>query len=80
MAGDPCQPDVRQHGDNGLDDLLHRLRQCPPDPGFMQLVELGTQDVQRHPAVQAVLHMYDSTRHAGFAPPPSGMSGAGHWS
>eukprot|EP00873_Tetraselmis_striata_P018077 jgi/Tetstr1/438341/TSEL_026908.t1 len=82
ITGDPCQPDVRQHGDNGLDDLLHRLRQCPPDPGFMQLVELGTQDVQRHPAVQAVLHMYDSTRHAGFAPPPppSGMSGAGHWS
>lgn len=55
VTGDVEQTD-KNNANNGLMDLCNRLRasQCPG----LQLSELGSRDVQRHPIITSVLKMY----------------------
>jgi len=55
VTGDVEQTD-KNKGDNGLMDLCARLR-SNNFPG-LQLSELGSRDVQRHPIIASVLKMY----------------------
>jgi phosphate starvation-inducible PhoH-like protein len=55
VTGDVEQTD-KNKGDNGLMDLCARLR-ANNYPG-LQLSELGSRDVQRHPIISSVLKMY----------------------
>ena len=57
--------DVGQHdrctGDNGLKDILDRLRRVEYDTttGFFSIVEFDVGDVERHPLIRSVLKLYD---------------------
>jgi len=55
VTGDIEQTD-RKRADNGLIDLCERLKRS----GFagLELCELGSRDVQRHPIITNVLKMY----------------------
>jgi phosphate starvation-inducible PhoH-like protein len=55
VTGDPAQHD-RGFETNGLSDLIMRLERHPQDEiGFVNFTE---KDVERHPIIQKVLHIY----------------------
>ena len=60
ITGDPDQHD-RGFAVNGLSDFSRRLDNCIDDRthGDIQVVRFGYEDVERHPVIRRVLHLYN---------------------
>lgn len=54
VTGDPSQVDLPKNVRSGLADALRRFR----DVEGIGIVQLGAQDVVRHPVVRRILHCY----------------------
>jgi phosphate starvation-inducible PhoH-like protein len=60
LTGDLKQSD--RYEDNGLKDMLHKLRHYEGDKSNITLIEFDDGDIQRSPIVSKVLHIYDNKR------------------
>lgn len=59
ITGDPLQYD-RGFSTNGLSDLLFRLQNNDMTTDDIQTVEFDEEDVERHPIIPYILHLYNS--------------------
>ena len=48
----------RGYADNGLQNFLEKLKE--DDTSMMGLIEFGSKEIERHPAVSEVLRIYRS--------------------
>lgn len=60
LTGDLKQSD--RYEDNGLKDMLHKLRRYEGDKSNITLIEFDDGDIQRSTIVSKVLHIYDNKR------------------
>jgi len=58
LTGDLKQSD--RYEDNGLKDMLHKLRRYQGDKTNITLIEFDDGDIQRSPIVSKVLHIYNN--------------------
>lgn len=65
VTGDITQVDLPAHQESGLADALVRLRSIPE----IAMVELGGEDIVRHPLVGRIVLAYESTRAGEHAEP-----------